>query len=57
MRNLAIRTIGIGLSLLAVAGCADVFTGLNHRGEQFKESMEQRGVEFHNGKAMKVYRF
>ena len=57
MRKLVVRTIGIVLSLLAVAGCADLFQSLNARGEHFKDSMNERGVEFHGGKAVKVYRF
>ena len=55
-RTLA-RTIGICLAAASLAGCADMFTSLNDRGDRFKESMEQRGVEFHGGKAIKVYRF
>ena len=50
-------TIGIVLSFLAVAGCTDMFQSLNDRGEHFKDSMEERGVEFHGGTAVKVYRF
>ena len=57
MRKLLARTIGICLIAASLAGCADLFMGLNDRGERFKDSMEQRGVEFHGGKAMKVYRF
>jgi hypothetical protein len=45
------------LFLLAVAGCADMFQNLNDRGERFQDSMKERGVEFHDGKAVKVYRF
>ena len=52
-----LRTIGICLFALAVAGCADMFQSLNARGERFKNSMNERGVEFHGGKAVKVYRF
>ena len=55
-RTLA-RIIGICLVAASLAGCADTFTGLNERGERFKESMNERGVECHGGKVMKVYRF
>ena len=57
MRRCVVRTIGILVTMLAIAGCADLFTSLNDRGEHLKASMEERGVEFHGGKAMKVYRF
>ena len=50
-------TIGICLAAVSLAGCADMFTSLNDRGEQLKESMKEHGVEFHGGKAIKVYRF
>lgn len=52
-----VRTIGILVCLLALAGCADMLTSLNDRGEHLKDSMKERGVEFQSGKAMKVYRF
>ena len=57
MRRGLVRTIGILVSMLALAGCAEMFTSLNDRGERFKGRMEERGVEFHGGKAMKVYHF
>ena len=52
-----VRTIGILLFAFTVAGCADMFQSLNSQGERFKDSMNARGVEFHGGKAVKVYRF
>lgn len=45
------------LAAVALAGCADMFQSLNARGERFKSGMNERGVEFHGGKAVKVYRF
>ncbi len=47
----------MALLILTSAGCADMFQSLNARGEQFRNSMEERGVEFHGGKVVKVYRF
>jgi len=57
MRARLARTIGMALLILTSAGCADMFQSLNARGEQFRNSMEERGVEFHGGKVVKVYRF
>ena len=57
MRHLLARTIGLLLAAVVLAGCADLFQSLNARGEHFKDSMSERGVEFHGGKAVKVYRF
>ena len=56
MRHRWVRTIGILCCLLA-AGCAEMVQSLNERGEQLQHNLKARGVEVHEGKAMKVYRF
>ena len=50
MRHRGIRrTIGICLFLTCVAGCAGL--------EQKKDDLKTKGVEFHDAKVMKIFRF
>ena len=43
------RTIGICLLATCVAGCAGL--------EQKKDDLKTKGVEFHGGKVIKIFRF
>ena len=57
MRHRRVQIIGMVCFFLLAAGCTDMFQSLDERGKQLQHYMKEHGVEFHKGKAMKVYRF